>query len=99
MAPETGYASPIVIDAGGVRQLIVWHATALTSLNPEIGEIYWEQNDRTSLLEPTFRTRGGASGRWNDRAVLWTHPAFANRHVVVRNDSEIIRASLASADY
>ena len=235
---ETGYSSPIVIDAGGVRQLIVWHATALTSLNPATGDVYWEQEfvvagglaiatpvrsdrylvvsnffngsmmmvlnsdrpaarvlwkgrsrselpdrtdglhsiistpivvgdqlygvgsygemrgvdatngerlwqsdamnaqerwatayfvrhrdrhfvmndtgeliiarfssdgyeeiDRTPLLEPTLRTRGGASGRWNDRAVLWTHPAFANRHVVVRNDREIIRVSLAAADY
>ena len=238
MTSETGYSQPIVIDAGGARQLIVWHATALTSLNPETGDIYWEQPwevglglsiatpvksgdylltshflngsmmmrlnadrpaatmlwkgqsrselpdqtdglhsiistpiiiddhlygvgsygelrgidatngerlwqsdamnaqdrwatayfvrhgdryfvtndsgeliiarftpegyeeiDRTLLLEPTTRTRGGASGRWGDRAVLWAHPAFANRHVVARNDREIIRASLAAADY
>ena len=238
MTSETGYSSPIVIDAGGTRQLILWHATALTSLNPETGETYWEQElmlangmaittpvrsgqylaisqfrngsmmmalnsdrpaarmlwagrsrselphqtdglhsiistpiiigdylygvgsygelrgidamngeriwqsdamneqdrfgtayfvrqadrhfvtndsgeliiaqftpegyheiDRTPLLEPTLRTRGGASGRWNDRTVLWAHPAFANQHVVARNDREIIRASLAAADY
>ena len=43
MTSETGYSQPIVIDAGGARQLIVWHATALTSLNPETGDIYWEQ--------------------------------------------------------
>ena len=43
MTSETGYSSPIVIDAGGTRQLILWHATALTSLNPETGETYWEQ--------------------------------------------------------
>ena len=238
MTSEPGYSSPIVINAGGARQLIFWHATALTSLNPETGEIYWEQEfvldnglsittpvrsgqylvtsqfrngsmmmalnndrpearmlwkgrsrselphltdglhsiistpiiigdhlygvgsygelrginaatgerlwqsdamtaqerfgtayfvrngdrhfvtndsgeliiarftpegyeeiDRTPLLEPTLRTRGGASGRWNDRTVLWAHPAFANRHVVARNDREIVRASLAAADY
>ena len=238
MTSETGYSSPIVIDAGGVRQLIFWHATALVSLNPETGETYWEQAfrntgglsigtpvrsgryllisqfrtgsmmmalnrdrptarmlwkgqsrielphmteglhammstpiiigdylygvgsygelrgidattgervwqsdamaaqdrfgtayfvrngdryfvtndsgeliiakftpegyreiDRTPLIEPTLRTRGGASGRWNDRTVLWAHPAFANRHIVVRNDREVIRASLAAIDY
>ena len=238
MTSETGYSSPIVIDAGGTRQLIFWHATALTSLNPETGDVYWEQEflsggglstttpvrsgrylvisqfrigsmmmalnsdrpaarmlwqgrsrselphltdglhallstpivdgdhlygvgsygelrgidattgeriwqsdamapqerfgsayfvrngdryfvtndagelimarftpegyeeiDRTPLLEPTLRTRGGASGRWNDRTVLWAHPAFANQHVVARNGREIIRASLAAADY
>ena len=235
---ETGYASPIVIDAGGARQLIVWHATAITSLDPATGQVYWEQPfavggglsittpvrsgrylvvsqffngammlalnadrpaarllwrgrnrgelpeqtdtlhaiistpivvgdhlygvgsygelrgidatngarlwesdrmnaqdrwatayfvrhrdrwfvtndsgdliiarfspegyeelDRTHLLAPTTRTRGGATGRWGDRAVLWAHPAFANRHVIARNDAEVVRLSLAAADY
>ena len=239
MTSETGYSSPIVINAGGVRQLIFWHTTGLTSLNPETGKTYWEQEisnsaggisiatpvrsgrylltshfrtgsmmmalnsdrpaarmlwkgqgrsglphlteglhammstpiiigdylygvgsygelrgldattgerlwrsdaltppgrfgtayvvrngdryfvtndagelviarfapegyeeiDRTPLLEPTLNTRGGATGRWTDRMVLWAHPAFANGHVVARNDREIIRASLVAADY
>ena len=59
----------------------------------------YEEVDRTLLLEPNTRTRGGASGRWDDRAVLWAHPAFANRHVVARNDTEIVRLSLAAEDY
>ena len=59
----------------------------------------YEEIDRTLLLEPTTRTRGGASGRWDDRAVLWAHPAFANRHVVARNDAEVVRVSLAAKDY
>ena len=42
MTSETGYSSPIVIDAGGVRQLIFWHAIGLASLNPGTGEVYWE---------------------------------------------------------
>ena len=235
---EAGYSSPIVIDAGGVRQLIVWHATAVTSLDPQTGAVYWNQDhpigggmaiatpvwsgrylvvsqffngammlvlnpdrpaarvlwqgearvewpdqtdtlhalmstpivsgdylygvgsygelrgidatsgerlwkseqmtvqkrfgtayivrngdrwfvtndegfliiarftpegyeeiDRTLLLRPTTRTRGGASGRWDDRAVLWAHPAFANRHVVARNDAEVVRLSLSIEDY
>ena len=29
-------------------------------------------------------------------AVNWSHPAYANRHIVARNDTEIIRASLAA---
>ena len=58
----------------------------------------YEEIDRTHLLTPTTRTRGGASGRWDDRAVLWSHPAFANRHVVARNDAEVVRLSLAVAN-
>jgi hypothetical protein len=29
-------------------------------------------------------------------AVLWSHPAFANRSIYARNDKEIIRVSLAA---
>ena len=39
---EPGYGQPILIEAGGVRQLIFWHSTALFSLNPETGAIYWQ---------------------------------------------------------
>ena len=53
---------------------------------------------RTSLIEPTSSSGFGASRR-HDRMVNWSHPAYANRHVVHRNDREIIRASLAAADY
>ena len=40
---EMGYAQPVIYDAGGVRQLIIWHPLALASLDPETGELYWEQ--------------------------------------------------------
>jgi outer membrane protein assembly factor BamB len=40
---EMGYGQPIIIEAGGARQLIVWHAAALVSLDPVTGELYWEE--------------------------------------------------------
>lgn len=40
---EMGYAQPIIFEAGGVRQLIIWHPGALSSLDPEDGRVYWEQ--------------------------------------------------------
>ena len=40
---EPGYSPPTMIEAGGVRQLIVWHGAAVTSLDPATGKIYWEQ--------------------------------------------------------
>jgi len=234
---EMGYAQPVIIQAGGVRQLIVWHPTAVSSLNPETGEVYWEEPwearsaitvatpvrsdnylffsqfyggslmlrldndrpeatqiwrisgasempdqteslhslittpiiegnfiygvdsygelrgleamtgkrlwvsdqmtaqrrwgtafmvrhgdryfvnnddgdliiaqftpegyvelDRTKLIEPTSRA-GYGPRRFEDRAVNWTQPAFANRHIVTRNDNEVIRVSLAADDY
>ena len=234
---EMGYGQPIIIEAGGARQLIVWHAAALVSLDPASGDVYWEEvwdaragmsvatpvqsenyllvtqfylgsmmmqldqdrpgatmlwkgqsrsempdqtdglhslvttpliigdnvygvgsygelrgmdattgerlwmsdqmvaqdrwgtafmvkqgdryfvnNDdgfliiaeftpegyvehgRTRLIEPTGRSGYGPARRW-DRVINWTHPAYANRHIFNRNDTEIIRASLAASDY
>ena len=38
-----GVAQPIIIEASGVRQLIVWHPVALSSLDPETGDVFWEE--------------------------------------------------------
>jgi outer membrane protein assembly factor BamB len=40
---EPGYAQPVIIEAGGTRQLIVWHPVAVSSLDPATGRVYWEQ--------------------------------------------------------
>ena len=40
-AKEPGYSSPVIYEAGGKRQLILWHPEAANSLNPETGEVYW----------------------------------------------------------
>ena len=234
---EMGYGQPMIYEAGGARQLIVWHASALVSLNPETGDVYWEQSwevgagmsvatpvrdgnyllvsqfyhgsmmmrldadrpsatmlwkgssrsempdetdglhamittpiirgdyvygvgsygelrglsartgerlwmsdqmtaqarwgtafmvrqgdryfvtnddgyliiarftpegyvevDRTMLIEPTSRSGYGPQRR-HDRPVSWSHPAYANGHVIQRNDHEILRASLVASDY
>jgi outer membrane protein assembly factor BamB len=39
---EPGYNQPIIIQAGGVRQLIVWHPRAISALDPVTGKVYWE---------------------------------------------------------
>ena len=236
---EMGYGQPVIYEAGGARQLIVWHAAALVSLDPETGEVYWSEDwevgagmsvatpvrsgdyllvsqfyngslmmrlnadrpaatllwkgssrsempdqtqglhalittpliigdhvygvgsygelrgldartgervwmspdmttqerwgtaflvrhrdryfvnndngdliiaqftpegyvelDRTKLIEADGSAGIGAgpNRRW-DRAINWTHPAYANRHIIQRNNSEIVRASLAASDY
>ena len=40
---EMGYSQPSIIEAGGARQLIVWHPWGLSSLDPETGALYWEE--------------------------------------------------------
>jgi outer membrane protein assembly factor BamB len=47
----------------------------------------YEEISRAHLLEPTNEAFG--------RPVVWSHPAYANKCVFVRNDKEIICASLA----
>ena len=55
----------------------------IANLTPE----GYEEISRTHLIKPD-----NLDAR---RPVVWTHPAFANRSVYVRNDSEILCASLA----
>jgi outer membrane protein assembly factor BamB len=43
MTSPVGSSQPLIIEAGGTRQLIVWDATTITSLNPATGATYWEQ--------------------------------------------------------
>jgi hypothetical protein len=52
----------------------------------------FEEIDRAQLIEPThpYVRRRSLSN------VLWSHAAYANRHIVLRNDREIVRFSLAS---
>lgn len=38
---EPGYSTPMLIQAGGVPQLIAWDPDSLNSLNPQTGEVYW----------------------------------------------------------
>jgi outer membrane protein assembly factor BamB len=48
----------------------------------------YEEIDRTRLIEPDNHDAR--------RPVVWSHPAFANRSVYARNDSEVVCASLAA---
>jgi outer membrane protein assembly factor BamB len=40
-AKDQGYTAPTIIEAGGCRQLLIWHPEAICSLDPESGKEYW----------------------------------------------------------
>lgn len=40
-AAEPGYSSPTLVEAGGTRQLIIFHPEAANSLDPETGRVHW----------------------------------------------------------
>jgi outer membrane protein assembly factor BamB len=48
----------------------------------------YDELSRAHILEPTNRMPG--------RPVIWSHPAFANKSMYVRNDKEIVCVSLAA---
>jgi outer membrane protein assembly factor BamB len=60
IATEPGYSSPILCEAGGKRQLILWHPEAANSLDPETGAVYWSVpfKSRTGMSIATPRKLG-----------------------------------------
>lgn len=55
---DPGYSAPILIDAGGQRQLIVWWPEQLSSLDPRSGNVYWQEPFKSqsalSVASPVF---------------------------------------------
>ena len=49
---DLGVAQPLIVTAGGARQLIIWYPGAVASLSPETGAIHWEH---------PYRVGGGAT--------------------------------------
>ena len=79
-AKEPGYCPPTLIEAGGRRQLILWHPEAVNSLDPETGRLFWS--------EP-FTARAGMNiatpRRMGDYLFL---TAFYNGSLMLRLDSK-----------
>ncbi len=42
-ASESGYCPPTMIESAGVRQLLIWDADNLNSLDPATGRVFWSQ--------------------------------------------------------
>jgi outer membrane protein assembly factor BamB len=40
-AREPGYCPPVIVEAGGRRQLIIWHPESVNALDPETGAVFW----------------------------------------------------------
>jgi len=57
---RAGYCPPMIFEAGGKRQLIIWHPQALVSLDPETGKEFWSQKFevKADLTIPTPRADG-----------------------------------------
>jgi outer membrane protein assembly factor BamB len=40
---EVGYSPPMIYEAGGKRQLIIWLSDSINGLEPATGKVYWTQ--------------------------------------------------------
>ncbi len=53
----------------------------------ELSPLGFKEISRAKLIEPTKKQL--------PRGVTWTHPAFANKHIFIRNDNKLICANLS----
>jgi len=82
-----GYSSPVIYEAGGKRQLIVWHPEALCSLDPETGKVYWQ--------EPFALQSGLALAQPRKEGDQLFVTAFYNGSLMMRLDPTVPTASVA----
>ncbi|WP_166830734.1 PQQ-binding-like beta-propeller repeat protein [Thalassoroseus pseudoceratinae] len=72
--PQTGYVPPSIIDAGGVRQLILFHPSAVASVDPETGELYWsvpyEATNGAAIMTPVIEDNLLFAGSFSNNNIL-----------------------------
>ena len=79
-AKEPGYSPPVICEAGGRRQLIVWHPESLNSLDPESGGVLW------TIPAKIHQAVSIATPRKLDDLLLVS--SFYNGSVMVRLDAQ-----------
>jgi outer membrane protein assembly factor BamB len=75
-AKEQGYCPPTMIEAGGRRQLLIWHAESINSLDPATGRLYW-----TVPLEANWGMAIATPRQLGDRLFLG---AIINKSILLR---------------
>lgn len=71
--PEIGYSPPTLIEAGGTRQLLIFHGKSLNSLNPQTGELYWTERlapgYAMSIMSPRMDGDYLFAGGYNNQSI------------------------------
>ena len=98
----TTYSSPIAINAGGKRQLIVWTNEAISSLEPATGKTYWRVRLLTSMdyviSTPVFRDNllliGGLMLKLDPAkpgaSVLWPNTKAVSQRVLSNTSTALL---------
>lgn len=73
-AAEPGYSPPSIIEAGGTRQLIIWHPESINSLDPATGKVHWTVKQQTvngtSIHMPRFLDDQLFIGAWQNKGQI-----------------------------
>jgi outer membrane protein assembly factor BamB len=73
-APEQGYSPPSIINAGGVRQLILPNPVAINSVDPETGKLYWtlpyDASNGSIIMTPLHVGKYLYVGGYSDKNLL-----------------------------
>lgn len=71
-AQEIGYSPPTLVEAGGAVQLLIFNGDGLNSLNPDTGEVYWQEPLKTAFSMAIMAPRAGRD--------MQDHYLFAGGH-------------------
>jgi outer membrane protein assembly factor BamB len=97
------YSSPIIIPAGGRRQLIVWTQPAVTSLEPSTGRTWWRELFRTpgdtAVSTPVFSNHrlliAGLMLKLDEdkpaAAVLWPETRAVSKRVLSNTSTALLQ--------
>ena len=91
-SPEQGYSPPTIIEAGGVRQLILARPDAISSVDPGTGKIYWTEpyqaTNGSIIMSPVVSGKFlYIAGYSNQSLMLETSPDKPEVQVVWANEN------------
>ena len=90
---DVGYCPPVIFDFDGSRQLIIYHPHAVSALNPQTGDVLWEQpfHVASGLSIPTPRQDGNrllVTAFYNGSLLLDVNPNGSGANVLWNGNSD-----------
>jgi len=98
-----GQSSPVIIKAGGRRQLIVWTTQSVSSLDPATGKLFWREafvaGNSAAVATPVFSNNrlliSGLMLKLDEHkpsaSVLWPESPVATRRILSGTSTPLLR--------
>jgi len=98
-----GHASPMVIKAGGRRQLVVWTTQSVSSLDPTTGQLFWREGfsagSSGAIATPVFSNNrllvSGLMLKLDEKkpsaSVLWPESRAAARRILSGTSTPLLQ--------